>query len=72
MSDDYKILLCWIPSPTGIDGNKQVDKAARSTWSMVPEKNFQIPYMDLKIQTNTPLDQNIRPPSKTKKKIYNF
>ena len=30
MSDDNEILLCWIPSHTGISGNKQVDKVARS------------------------------------------
>ena len=37
MSDDYEILLCWIPSHIGICGNEQVDKAARSALSMVPE-----------------------------------
>ena len=36
MSGDNEI-LCWIPSHTGIGGNEQVDKAARSALSMVPE-----------------------------------
>ena len=40
MSDDNEILQCWIPNHTGISGNEQVDKAARSALSMVPEKNF--------------------------------
>ena len=39
MSDD-KILPCWIPSHTGISGNDQIDKVARSTLSVVLEKKF--------------------------------
>ena len=50
MSDDNKILICWIPSHTGISGNEQVDKVARSALSMVPEKNFKIQCTDLKIK----------------------
>ena len=38
MSDDNEIVLCWISRHTGISGNKQVDKVARSALSMVPEK----------------------------------
>ena len=38
MLDDNEILLCWIPSHTGISGNEQVDKVTRSALSMVPEK----------------------------------
>ena len=49
MSDDNE-MLCWIPSCTGISGNEQVDKVTRSALSMVPEKNFKIPFMDLKNQ----------------------
>ena len=50
MSDNDEILLCWIPSHTGISGNEQVDKATRSALSMVLEKNSKIPYTDLKIK----------------------
>ena len=52
MSDDNEILLCRIPSYTGISGNEQIDKAASSALSMVPETTFKIPYMDLKIKIN--------------------
>ena len=38
MSDDNVILQCLILSHSGIKGNEQVNKAARSTLSMVPEK----------------------------------
>ena len=41
MSNDNEILLCWIPSHSGISGNEQVDKATRSALSMVSEKNFE-------------------------------
>ena len=40
MSDDNKILLCWIPSCTGISENEKVNNAALSALRMVPEKNF--------------------------------
>ena len=52
ISDDNKILLCWIPSHTGISGNEQDDKVARSALRMVPEKKFYIPYTNLKIKIN--------------------
>ena len=38
ISADNEILLCWISSYTGISENGQVDEAARSALSMVPEK----------------------------------
>ena len=38
MSDNNEIQLCLIPSHTGISGNEQVDKVARSALSMVPGK----------------------------------
>ena len=60
MSDDNEIWLCWIPNHTGISGNEQVDKAARSDLSMVPEKNFKIPYTDLKIKINKYIQQNMQ------------
>ena len=50
MSDDSKILLCWITSLTGIIGNEQVEKAAWSPLSMISEKNFKILCTDLKIK----------------------
>ena len=50
MSDDNEILLCRIPSYTGISGNEQVEKAARSALSMVPETTFKIPYTDFKLR----------------------
>ncbi len=40
MSGDNEIQLFRIPSETVIRGNRQVDKAARSALSMIPEKNF--------------------------------
>ena len=50
MLGDNKILLCWILSHTGITGNKQVDKVARSALSMVPGKKILIPYTDLEMK----------------------
>ena len=52
MSDDNEILLCQIPSHAEISENEQVDKVARSVLSMVLEKTFKIPYIDLKIKIN--------------------
>ena len=39
MSNDNEILLCWIPSHTGISGDHQADKAAKSALSIILEKN---------------------------------
>ena len=52
MSNDNQILLCWIPSHVGISGNCQTDKVAGSVLRIAPEKNFKIPYIDLKMNIN--------------------
>ena len=52
ISDDKEILLCWIPSHTGINENEQVDNVPRSALSMVPENDIKIPYTDLKTMIN--------------------
>ena len=48
-----KIILCWIPSHTGIKGNEVADLAARAAQALNLDTNFQFPYTDLKIKTKT-------------------
>ena len=49
LSNDNDIQICWVPSHTGISGNNQADKAARSTINLTTEKKFKIPHTDFKI-----------------------
>ena len=51
-SNDYDMLICLVPSHTGISGNDHVDKAARSTINLTSEKKFEIPYTDFKMKIN--------------------
>ena len=44
--------MYWVPSHTGIRGNDQADKAARSTINLTTEKKFKIPYTDFKMKIN--------------------
>ena len=46
------IYRCLVPSHTGISGNDQVDKAARSTINLTTEKKFKILYTDFKMKIN--------------------
>ena len=52
LSNDNDIQICWVPSHTGINGNDQVDKVARSTINLTSEKKFKIPHTDFKMIIN--------------------
>ena len=52
LSNDNDIEICWVPSHTGISGNDQVDKAARSTINLTTEKKFKIPHTKFKMKIN--------------------
>ena len=52
LSNDNDIQICWVPSHTGISGNDQADKAARSTINLTTEKKFKIPHTDFKMKIN--------------------
>ena len=41
------IILCWLPSITGIKGNEKADIAAKSAL-LLPSSNFKLPYTDFK------------------------
>ena len=41
------IILCWLPSHTGIKGNEKADLAAKSAL-LLPPSNFKLPYTDFK------------------------
>ena len=41
------IILCWIPSHSGIKGNENADIAAKSAL-LLPPSNFKLPYTDFK------------------------
>ena len=41
------IIICWIPSHTGIKGNEKADIAAKSAL-LLPLSNFKLPYNDFK------------------------
>ena len=41
------IILCWLPSHTGIKGNEKADIAAKSAL-LLPPSNFKLPYTDFK------------------------
>ena len=53
LSNDNDIQICWVPSHTGISGNDQADKAARSTINLTTEKKFKLPHTDFKMKINT-------------------
>ena len=53
--NDNDIQICWVPSHTGICGNDQADKAARSTITLTTEKKFKIPHTDFKMKINNQL-----------------
>ena len=42
------MIFCWIPSHIGIQGNDKADSLAKSALDMIPDKNYKIPYSDLK------------------------
>ena len=52
LSNDNDIQICWVPSHTGISGNDQADKAARSTLNIINEKKFKLLYTDFKMKIN--------------------
>ena len=52
LSNDNDIQICWVPSHTGISGNDQAIKAARSTINLTTEKKFKIPHTDFEIKIN--------------------
>ena len=52
LSNDNDIQICWVPSYTGISGNDQADKAARSTINLTTEKKCKIPHTDFKMKIN--------------------
>ena len=52
LSNDNDIQICWVPRHTGISGNDQADKAARSTINLTTEKKFKIPHGDFKMKIN--------------------
>ena len=52
LSNDNDIQICWVPSHTGISGNDQADKTARSTINLTTEKIFKIPHTDFKMKIN--------------------
>ena len=52
LSNDNDIQICWVPSHTGISGNDQADKAARSTINLTTEKKFKILHTDFKMKIN--------------------
>ena len=52
LSNDNDVLICWIPSHTGISKNDPADKATRSTLNITTEKMFKIPYTDIKMKIN--------------------
>ena len=48
----YKeIVLCWIPSHNGIQGNEMVDKQAKTSLSLEPT-SFKIPFSNFKPSIN--------------------
>ena len=51
-SNDNDIQICWVPSHSGISGNDQADKAAKSTINLAIEKKFKIPHTDFKMKIN--------------------
>ena len=42
-----RVILCWLPSHTGIKGNEKADIAAKSAL-LVPPSNFKLSYTDFK------------------------
>ena len=48
---DKEIVLCWIPSHIGIQGNEMVDKQAKTSLSLEPTF-FKIPFSNIKPSIN--------------------
>ena len=46
------IILCWISSHIGIQENHKADSIAKPAQDMEPDKNYKIPYTDLKLKIN--------------------
>ena len=53
LSNDNDIQICWVPNHTGISGNDQADKTARSTIILTTKKKFKIPHTNFKMKINT-------------------
>ena len=47
-SNDNDVQMCWVPGHTGINGNNQANKAARSTLSITTEKSLKYHILTLK------------------------
>ena len=50
LSKTKEIELCWILNHIRIKGNHQGDSTAKTAYKMPIDKNFKIPYTDLKIE----------------------
>ena len=57
LSKRKEIVLCWIPSHTGIKGNEQADSAARAGQGQNIDTFFKVPYTDLKNTVTTYIKQ---------------
>ena len=51
LSANKEIVLCWIPSHIGIQGNEMVDKQAKTSLSLEPT-SFKIPFLNFKPSIN--------------------
>ncbi len=48
LSNNFKILFCWVPSHVGIAGNERADVAAKTKSVLL---NSSVPYTDIKLET---------------------
>ena len=48
MHSSRKIVLCWVPSHTGISGNEHADRRAKRALDQIVTKDIKIPIQDLK------------------------
>ena len=48
LSNDNDVQICWVPSHTGVSGNDQADKVARSTLNITTEKSLEYHIQTLK------------------------